>query len=364
MKKKKRIIIGAIILALAIVAESALRYSRYNQQNPGNKEILNISQNTSRNYVGSYYEENYIWAGAMNLAWNDLNENILHEKVELKTEDEIALDFVKKFNNPPFSKKDLDETSYYIKSGYGQETVNEINRESRKKFPSKSFADLDINLRPKDIISYAYFLKEVKYKTKFSKDDISFQEQKVEGFKTKNSEQKESIKILNYENDNNFIIKLELKDEKDELFLAKGYDMSDPQNIVNKINKYNKKTLPSLDPIDYFEAPVLHLDHTKNYNELSNKFLNNKGFEEYFIKEMYENIKFDMDEEGARVENEAVIMGFTNSINMQEIKKRPKYFILNKPYWIIMKRADSNNPYFILGVNNTEVMELVDIISL
>jgi hypothetical protein len=40
----------------------------------------------------------------MNLAWNELNENILHEKLQLNTDDEIALEMVSKLNDAPFSK--------------------------------------------------------------------------------------------------------------------------------------------------------------------------------------------------------------------------------------------------------------------
>ena len=36
---------------------------------------------------------------------------------------------------------------------------------------------------------------------------------------------------------------------------------------------------------------------------------------------------------------------------------KPKKLILNKPYWIIIKRADSQNPYFILGIKNIELMK-------
>ncbi len=61
-----------------------------------------------------------------------------------------------------------------------------------------------------------------------------------------------------------------------------------------------------------------------------------------------------MDYKGARVEYEAVVempVGISNN--------EPKYkeFILDKPFWIVMKRTESNNPYFILGVNNENVME-------
>jgi CRP-like cAMP-binding protein len=89
----------------------------------------------------------------------------------LKTDEVIALEMVEKLNEALFSKNDLDEASYYVKSGYGQSTVEAINSESKKKFPSKSFGDLKMDLGLTDIISYAYFLKEVEYETIFEKGD-------------------------------------------------------------------------------------------------------------------------------------------------------------------------------------------------
>jgi hypothetical protein len=40
----------------------------------------------------------------------------------------------------------------------------------------------------------------------------------------------------------------------------------------------------------------LHLDYHRDYTELLEKYLANIGFEDYFISQMFENIKFDMDE--------------------------------------------------------------------
>lgn len=71
---------------------------------------------------------------------------------------------------------------------------------------------------------------------------------------------------------------------------------------------------------------------------------------------MYENIKFNMDQAGARVENEAVI-GMETTSAPPTIIEKPKNFILNKPYWVIMQRQNSQNPYFLLGINNSELME-------
>ncbi|MBA4322571.1 MAG: hypothetical protein C0408_07105 [Odoribacter sp.] len=69
---------------------------------------------------------------------------------------------------------------------------------------------------------------------------------------------------------------------------------------------------------------------------------------------MFENIKFDMDEKGARVENEAVIV-LGKSIGIDE--EKPRKFELNKAFWVVMQRKGSSNPYFLLGINNTDLME-------
>ncbi len=82
---------------------------------------------------------------------------------------EIQEQLVTNFNTLPFSKKDLDPLSYYIKCGKGQETVSLINSESKKKFPNKSFSDLDIKLAPMDIISYAYFCKVLEFEHAFKR---------------------------------------------------------------------------------------------------------------------------------------------------------------------------------------------------
>ncbi|OGY85593.1 MAG: hypothetical protein A2233_03160 [Candidatus Kerfeldbacteria bacterium RIFOXYA2_FULL_38_24] len=321
-----------------------------NDQTTPNQSGVNISGN----YLGSDYQGNYVWGGAMNLAWNELNENILHEKLQLNTDDKTALDMVTKLNNPVFTKKDLDDKSYYVKSGYGQNTVDIINKESKEKFPSKSFKDLDVSLSPRDIISYAYFLKEVEYVTAFTEKNVSFNNQKVKGFYAETDDQKTNVKIIKYESDDKFIISLHLQDKSDQLILAKGYDMQNPQAVVTTINQNNHKDLPAIDEADNFQAPKLHLDHHRDYVELIGKALANSGFEDYFISQMFENIKFNMDEKGARVENEAVIALLEN-ISLTD--EKPKNFILDKPYWVVMQRTDSQNPYFILGVNNTELMD-------
>lgn len=316
---------------------------------------LSSNKASDDNFTGSDYKGNYVYGGAMNQAWNELNENILHEKLRLNTKDKIALGMVDKFNKAIFTKNDLDEASYYVKSGYGPKTVESINKEMQAKFPDKSFGNLTQQLRETDIIAYAYFLKKVEYVTTFEKKDVSFMGQRVNGFYAVNGTQKKNVKVLNYWDDDKFIVSLQLKDNNDELILAKGFDMGKPIDIVNKINQYNTHNISKMGEDDLFEMTKLHLNYSRDYKEIIDTRLANNGFESYCIAAMCENIKFDMDHKGARVENEASLPSI--GIPKQGIPAKQKKFILDRPFWVVMKRKNSHNPYFILGVNNSELME-------
>ncbi len=309
----------------------------------------------SENLTGSYYNGNYIYGAAINLAWQDLNRNILGSDLVLDTKDDVALNYVENFNHSSFSQIDLDEGSYYVKSGYGQNTVNEINKKCREKFPKKSFKELSLQLSDLEIISYAYFLKTVEYPVEFAKKgNVNFMGENVSGFFSDTKEQDKNVEILKYWSDNKFIISLKLKNPEDELILAKGFELDDLEEVINQINSLDDKDIETLGSDEFFSMPNLHLDYTRDYKEIIGKFLKNKRFEKYFIGEMFENIKFDLDNKGARVENEAVVV---SHLLGGVLNSKPRMFVLDKPFWVIMKKVGSSSPYFLLGVNNTNLME-------
>jgi len=320
--------------------------------------IMNTEENKNiKNYTGSLYKGNYIWGGAMNLAWTDLSKNIIKEEIDLvlDSSETEAKKLLEKLNNPVMTKSDLSEKNYYIKSGYGQKTVDQINKETKEKFPTKSFKNLDLRISARDIIAYAYFLKEIEYKIPFSMSKYDFffknSEKGVKSFYAKTEKQKENIQILHYENDEKFIVSIQLKDRADNLILAKGYDMQNPNAVVTEMRKFiEKNNFETLQEEDSFQMPFLHVDMTREYTNLIGKSFKNSQFTQYFIAKMFENIKFDMNEKGARVENEAVIMAKRQAFI-------PKNIILDDDFWVIMKQANSLNPYFILGVQNDKLMK-------
>lgn len=322
------------------------------------QEPETVSAPVAGTYVGSLYKDNYVWGGAMNLAWNELSDEIIGEAIQIASSDEATQNIVQAFNARPFTVEDLDSESYYVQAGYGQETVDRINTESREKFPSKSFGDLSMQLDDRDIIAYAYFLKEVQYHEVFDQTDLWVNNERVNAFEATTAAQRQGVEVLDYRSDEQFMIRLRLKDQSDELILAKGYDMSSPDEVLSALHAVEtKELLPGLTEDEPFIAPTLSLSMRRDYAELSGQFLANAGFEDYEIDQMFENIAFDMDEAGARVENEGVIVTQETAAFIPEPFRQ---FILDQPYWVIMKRADSHNPYFLLGVNNTALMEVVE----
>ena len=80
-------------------------------------------------FIGSTHQQNYVWGGAMNLAWNELiqlNGGPLDLTVAQANQQEVF-----DFNNCAFNTGDLSPDSYYVKAGPGQQTVDTINKERR-----------------------------------------------------------------------------------------------------------------------------------------------------------------------------------------------------------------------------------------
>lgn len=80
------------------------------------------------------------------------------------------------------------------------------------------------------------------------------------------------------------------------------------------------------------------------------KRIGNKMLYNYTIGKMFERVKLDMDNEGVKVQNQALILGEAGSAPVAEMRI-PKLLIFDKPYWIVMKMRDKK-PFLIVQVNS------------
>jgi len=79
----------------------------------------------------------------MQLAWNELSKKFASDKpILLATTQKTSLEIINNLNKRLFTEKDIDNNCIYIKSGYGQATVDTINNEVKAKFPKKTISPL------------------------------------------------------------------------------------------------------------------------------------------------------------------------------------------------------------------------------
>ena len=307
--------------------------------------------------ISGDFKGNYVWSAAMNLAWNEMMEKILHGPAKLDVQSAEGKEMLRKFNASKFSGKDLDSKSYYVKSGFGQETVAVINQEVLEKFPKGKIPALQVQLGKTHFINYAVYRKDMKYWQHFSAMDVKFNGKKVKGFGGDKEAMSETIRILLYESDEKFILQLNVNDFDDRIYLAKGFSMKSPAQVLSAIPRKDPSNMGRTTFEDQFEAPILRFKFERRYNALEHASYQNSGFEQHEIVAMQEAIDFQMDQYGARVTSVAMEIGADSAGMPPPV---PKNLLLNKPYWVIMKRKDSPRPYFILGVRNTAMMKSAD----
>lgn len=69
----------------------------------------------------------------------------------------------------------------------------------------------------------------------------------------------------------------------------------------------------------------------------------------------YQRIIFELNEAGARIDSESRIV--VEDVDSNAVVKHPKRLVLDKPFFIIMKKKSSLNPYFVMYVRNAELMQ-------
>jgi hypothetical protein len=304
-------------------------------------------------------DKNILYCLAFQLAWNELKDNMIKEDIRLKDEPL----YVVHLNKALSSKEDVSEKDCMVMAGFGKDRIIEkINSALKENFGDEAPQVLE-KLSPTDIMVYAYLYKNLKFKYVFEslESHIEFESNgqisNVRAFGIKRfsrSEEHENIakqvSVIDYRDRDDFIIILTSESFEDEIILAK---MTPASTLLKTIEAVERRIIEAEpDEIrnrETLQIPKFNFDITHSYNELIRKFFRNRDFEEYFITEALQNIRFKLDEKGALLKSEARIRG-------APISPRPKFLIFDKPFLLIMKEKNGTYPYFAVWVNNAELM--------
>jgi hypothetical protein len=172
------------------------------------------------------------------------------------------------------------------------------------------------------------------------------------------------IKILYYKNDSNFIIKLLPKESNHEIFLFMSEQRAETLgDWVKKIDQHIKigqqefenedlRWKYSLEDDDIVSIPKFDFNIETHFTSLENKkFIAAK--QTYEIETVLQKIAFVLDEKGAKIESKAELDVLAAPPSDDE--PRPKKLLFDKPFFLMLKRTDSNYPYFAMWVDNGEL---------
>lgn len=305
--------------------------------------------------------KNLIFCNTFQLAWNQLTDNIIKGDLHLTNEPPVVkiLNKMRKI----ITTKDLSEKYYLAMTGYGRDNiVAKINKAMQKKFGKEAWL-LTEKLNPDDILAFAFLMKNLKFKAQFddsergmrfnNSDTVkSFGIQKFNPRDEKMNELSRQVEILSYNKDSKeYIVRLISESTDDELILARVEPGKNLWDTVKKVDNTIKSSTPEkLQMNDILQIPEIDFFIEHSYNELLGKHFLNKGFRDYFITKAMQLTKFRLDKTGATLKSKAVIVA------TRSIARGMKVMVFDKPFMLILREKKSKNPYFVVWVDNPEIL--------
>jgi hypothetical protein len=305
--------------------------------------------------------QNLVYCSTFQIAWNKLKVDII--KGDIKVQKPVAI--VPLLNKSLSTESDLSEEDYLALAGFaGDNIVGRINASIERKFNDDTWLLDAAEYSDSAIISYSYLKKELKFEHPFEdfRGPITFYSrdgrEEVEAFgiskygsKPEHQNLRNQVELLDYSGRNNFIIRLNALSSTDEIILAQippGRTLLDTiKNVESRISS-SKSTYLQKD--DVLQIPKLDLSLTHSYSSLLGVYLANKGFEDYFFDEATQRLDFRLDESGARVKSDAIIV----------LKRGPvpefKLLVFNRPFLLYIKKQNGEYPYLAMWIENTELL--------
>ena len=329
---KKRIV---LIVALLLLFTGCDSDKHSNKEMTKTKDIVPTMEDK--------ISDNGIWVGTFQLVWNDLKNEVV--KQDIKIDNEMA----RKLNKETFVESDLSSEYYYKKYGKASlELKAEIEKGIQDKFNQKSEILDQLDWVSNNYIFYTMLYREFEFENKFdvlSNTDFGiYKDIKFFGIsKSSNKKLKNQVRILFYDNDQNFAISLKTK-SGDEVIMYKnpqGENFNEIYtNMMSKIAEYTGYN--NLGDEDEFKAPMIDIKYLRDYDELKNQPFPIKDGDAMMISDALQTVEFVLNEKGGKVKSEAAIG--TKYAAMPHDDK-PKKLYLNDTFALFLKEESKDKPY-------------------
>ena len=302
-----------------------------------------------------------------------MKDDVIGEPIQVVGAEELAT----RLNSAGQSTSDLESSSFYVAAGrINQGIISRIKKDMAIKFPSHSLPDFsDIAAYPKGLLAYSYLTANVPFeypyrqvRNKFIFTDSQGIEMNVGafgvwGFLPQYKNMREQVEILYFIEDHNesdrdlqmkeFAIDL-CKHSKPYQVVAAVIEPKDSlaqslDYIHSQITDFKKnpryKNMTLVDDTDVLMLPEMFWEIDHRFDELISKIVANANPPMPII-EAKQGIKFKLDRYGAMLESEAKFA----------FAAIPRYFMFNRPFLVYMKKRDCEQPFFVMWVDNAELL--------
>ena len=277
---------------------------------------------------------NNLWVGTLDLAWKDLEEKIGQNKIELEENVQIA----NELNASEFTKEMLDSNDYKINVERTWTDGYKIDAKLNKEL---NFLEVFDNFSNDYNWTFGDSEELIKY---FGINNASSESM------NKNVEVLFYNRTGNKPQDNDFAVKLKTK-EGDEIILYRTDDNKSFEeyynDIKNKTNAYTGKR--EFLKNDELVVPYVRVNGMISYNELYGKEIKNTNG--LYIFDVIQNVNFSLNEKGCNLSSKATMVSEYLSVS-----EDTRYCYFKDKFVIFMKEANSDNPYFALKVDNTDIL--------
>lgn len=334
-----------ILVSLAILVAMIGGISTAQAQEVNSIEVLPTMNTQST-------AQNRIWVGTFQLVWNELTDKIVKAPVKfLDFDSQMA----NNLNQKQFKKSNLNEKSYYVKSGIVSPALKaEIEKNIKSKFHETSdiLKMFDFTYNPEKIFVYAMLKKDFRFTNAFDKlatGNFGNSQEKVKYFginDNSNPKLYKNVSVLFYNDDNDFAVKLYTKG-KDEVLL---YRTNDDKTFDKYYAELNDKTAKYSGDKNFVKNDTLTIPDIKLYQETS--FNELEGHQivgtNMQIDKTIETVDFRMNNKGVKLKSEAAIMLRCMSLAPSEGRD----FTFNNNFVLFLIEKNQNTPYYAMKVSD------------
>lgn len=298
--------------------------------------------------------KNYIYCATFELAWNEaiakLNDG---KKIILDKQSKLA-DLL---NKQTFKKSDIDQNDVYVNSGLLEKGIIDIiNKDLQNKFQNPILCESSQNTKNRFLI-YSYLEKNMKFEPSFEGNHkIKFKNSTVKAFGFKdNSGNKDMRKnVTHYFNHNEpsyQIITIKTDKGNEELILSDiplDRTLLDTYNSTIAIMKNSDKY--DIDSEGTLLIPKIAFNVSHDAKEIIGlKIVNNKY--NWQIEESNQITQFIVNEHGVKLKSRVKISFAKGGAS--------RHIIFDKPFMLILKQKNSDKPYFMLWIDNEELLQKI-----